>query len=102
VANVPFEVIVNSDMLTQFLIDVTRGARRDAYAADAAAVIAAAPLGEQQRDLVRTADIAGLYAAGVHPIVLLTFARSCGWSMERYYDCLDAAAAAGATAAPLS
>ena len=79
---------MNADLLTQFLIDVTRGRLRDAYAADSAGTIAAAPLSSAQRSLVLNTDIAALAESGVHPIVLLTFARLCGWSTERYYACL--------------
>jgi hypothetical protein len=76
---------MNADMLTQFLIDVTRGRLRDAYAAAPSSSIDGAPLSETQRVLVRAVDIGGLYTAGANPLVLLTFARTHGWTMERYY-----------------
>lgn len=85
---------MNSDMLTQFLIDITRGRLREAYASAPQETLAAAPLSDAQRALISGADIAGLFSAGTNPMVLLTFARQCGWSMERYYACVTEAPAA--------
>lgn len=78
-------------VLTQFLVDVTRGHRRDAFRADREAEIAASRLGEALRDAVRREDVAALWAAGAHPMALLYFARACGWTSEAYYRSIDSA-----------
>ncbi|NYT68676.1 hypothetical protein [Pusillimonas noertemannii] len=77
--------------VTQFLIDITRGQLKQAYAEDSQQVIAASPLSEAMRAAVREQDIAALWLAGVSPMALLYFARLCGWSMERYYACIGEA-----------
>lgn len=78
-------------MLTQFLIDITRGHRKSEFTADAEGVLAASPLAEPLRRAVREQDVGTLWRAGAHPMALLYFARSCGWQNERYYACLAAA-----------
>jgi hypothetical protein len=83
--------------LTQVLVDVTRGARRDAFAADPEA-IAAAPLAPAVRAALVARDVGALWRAGAHPMALLYFARGLGWDNARYYACLDAAEAASADA----
>lgn len=80
-------------VLTQFLIDVTRGHRRQAFADDREAVIAASKLDERLRTAVRDEDIASLWRAGAHPMALLYFARLSGWTAEDYYRCIGAASA---------
>jgi len=74
--------------VTQFLIDITRGHLKQAYAEDSPKVIAASQLSEAMRAAVREQDIAALWLAGVSPMALLYFARLSGWSMERYYACI--------------
>jgi len=78
-------------IVTQFLIDITRGHLKDAYAADSERVIAASPLSEGMRAAVRAQDIGALWRAGVSPMALLYFSRAIGWSMERYYTCISEA-----------
>ncbi len=77
--------------LTQFLVDVTRGQHKDAFAADPSALLAAAPLDDSLRDAIRTQDIGTLWLAGAHPMALMYFARSCGWANDRYYLCITEA-----------
>jgi len=84
---------MTSVVLTQFLIDVTRGHRRQAFADDREAVIAASKLDERLRTAVRDEDIASLWRAGAHPMALLYFARLSGWAAEDYYRCIGAASA---------
>lgn len=79
---------MRSAALTQFLIDVTRGHLRDAFAEDPDGVLSAAPLDERLRRAVREQDIGSLWLAEVHPMALLYFARNCGWDNQRYYACL--------------
>lgn len=74
--------------LTQFLIDITRGHLRDAFAADPVGVLSGSPLDERMRGAVREQDVGALWLAGAHPMALLYFARSIGWANERYYGCL--------------
>ena len=80
-------------VLTQFLIDVTRGHRRQVFADDREAVIAASKLDERLRTAVRDEDIASLWRAGAHPMALLYFARLSGWAADDYYRCIGAASA---------
>lgn len=75
-------------VVTQFLIDITRGHLKEAYAENREAVIAASPLPEAMRAAVREQDIAALWLAGVSPMALLYFSRLSGWSMDRYYACV--------------
>ena len=82
---------MSSAALTQFLIDVTRGHQKAAFAADSEAVLRASDLDDATRNAIRTQDIATLWRCGAHPMALLYFARACGWSGERYYDCIAAA-----------
>lgn len=77
--------------VTQFLIDITRGHLKEAYAKDSDGVIAAAPLSDAMRDAVRNRDIGALWLAGVSPMALLYFSRLAGWSMESYYACIGQA-----------
>lgn len=77
--------------VTQFLIDITRGQLKQAYAEDSRKVIAASQLSEAMRTAVREQDIAALWLAGASPMALLYFARLSGWSMERYYACIGEA-----------
>jgi hypothetical protein len=76
-------------ILTQFLIDIVRGARKAEFAADPEAVICGSALDSDLRQAVRSNDISALWLAGAHPMALMYFARSIGWSNERYYACLD-------------
>ncbi len=75
-------------VVTQFLIDITRGRLKESYAQNREAVIAASPLPEAMRAAVRDQDIAALWRAGVSPMALLYFSRLCGWPMDRYYACV--------------
>lgn len=78
-------------IVTQFLIDITRGHLAQAYKEDSDAVIAASGLSDAMRAAVREQDIASLWKAGVSPMALLYFARLSGWPMDRYYDCVTKA-----------
>ena len=78
-------------ILTQFLIDIVRGARRSEFAAQPKAVVRSSSLGTDLQEAVLTNDISALWLAGAHPMALMYFARSTGWSNERYYACLDEA-----------
>ena len=82
---------MTSAALTQFLIDVTRGHRRQAFASDREAVIAESKLDERLRTAVRDQDLATLWRAGAHPMALLYFARASGWAADDYYRCIGAA-----------
>jgi len=89
--------------LTQLLIDITRGHRKDAFAADPASVLAASTLDAPTRAAVLEQDIATLWLAGAHPMALMYFARASGWANDRYYRCVSDAEvrkAASAEAAP--
>lgn len=82
---------MNVERLTQFLIDITRGSLKEAYARDPAQVIEAAALTAQWREALRSKDVGALWSAGAHPMALMYFARAAGWDNERYYGCLAAA-----------
>ena len=75
--------------LTQFLIDITRGHRKDAFAADPANVLAVSTLDARTRAAVLEHDIATLWLAGAHPMALMYFARASGWANDRYYRCIS-------------
>jgi hypothetical protein len=77
-----------SSILTQFLIDVTRGHQVQAYANDPEAVLKASALSDDHCAAIRKQDIGALWLAGAHPMALLYFARACGWTAERYYECI--------------
>jgi hypothetical protein len=77
---------VDPDLLTQFLIDITRGRLRDAFEENAAGVIAAAPLDDLTATAVREENIGALWCAGAHPMALLLFSRLCRWAGDRYYS----------------
>lgn len=90
-------------MLTQFLIDITRGHRKEAFAADPAQVLAASALDAPARAAVLGQDIGALWLAGAHPMALMYFARAGGWANDRYYRCLadaEVRKSASAEAAP--
>ena len=76
-------------VLTQFLIDIVRGVRKDEFASDPDAVLSGSVLDNEMQQAIRSRDIATLWLAGAHPMALMYFARSIGWSNERYYACLD-------------
>ncbi len=90
--------------VTQFLVDITRGHRKNEFAADPERVLAMSPLDAQMQVAVREQDIGTLWLAGAHPMALLYFARACGWANDRYYNCISDAelrkAAGAAAAAP--
>ena len=90
--------------VTQFLIDITRGHRREAFVANPAAVLAASALEPRARAAVLAQDVATLWLAGAHPMALMYFARASDWDNERYYRCLSEAelrrADSGAAAPP--
>lgn len=77
--------------LTQFLIDVVRGARAREFSSDPEAVIRSSGLDTPLQEALRSSDVGALWLAGAHPMALMYFARSLGWPNERYYGCLDAA-----------
>jgi hypothetical protein len=77
--------------LTQFLIDVTRGHRKEAFAANPEAVLAESSLDASLRAAVLTQEVGALWLAGAHPMALMYFARASGWSNERYYRCVSEA-----------
>lgn len=78
-------------VLTQFLIDIVRGARKSEFSLDPEAAICASPLDSGLKQALRSHDIGALWLAGAHPMALMYFARSLGWSNERYYGCLETA-----------
>jgi Aromatic-ring-opening dioxygenase LigAB, LigA subunit len=82
---------MKSSALTQFLIDVTRGSQVQTYASDPEAVLRASDLSSDLRAAIEQQDIGSLWRAGAHPMALLYFARACGWSGERYYECITKA-----------
>ena len=77
--------------LTQLLVDITRGHRKEEFVADPDGVVAASLLDDALRTAVLDQDIATLWRAGAHPMALLYFARASGWSNERYYRCIGEA-----------
>ena len=77
--------------LTQFLLDVTRGHRNEAFAANPEAVLAESSLDASLRAAVLTQEVGELWLAGAHPMALMYFARASGWSNERYYRCVSEA-----------
>ena len=94
---------MSAAVLTQLLIDITRGHRMEAFAADPAAVLAASALDAPTRAAVLAQDIEALWLAGAHPMALMYFARASGWANDRYYRCITEAEltrAASAVAAP--
>lgn len=90
---------MNPAVLSQFLIDITRGPRKSDFMADSEAVLKAAPLDEPTKTAVRNQDLGSLWLAGAHPMALLYFARLCGWDNDRYYLCLSQAQANAAATA---
>ena len=87
--------------VTQFLIDITRGALKPAWAIDPKAVIDASDLSPEARTAIASADIATLWRMGVSPMALLYFSRLSGWSMDDYYACIaQASLTTGGQAAP--
>ena len=89
--------------LTQFLIDITRGHAKDAFASDPVQVLAASPLDEPLRAAVLQQDIGALWLACAHPMALMYFARASGWPNDRYYRCIadaELTRSASAAAAP--
>jgi hypothetical protein len=79
---------MSSAVLTQFLIDVTRGSQAGAYAKDPALVLKTSSLTNDLRAAIERQDIGALWQAGAHPMALLYFARLCGWTSEKYYECI--------------
>lgn len=79
---------MNSPVVTQFLIDVTRGHQVQAYTNDPESVLKASALSDDLRAAIGKQDIRALWLAGAHPMALLYFARACGWTGERYYECI--------------
>ncbi|MCC6006914.1 MAG: hypothetical protein JJU40_04490 [Rhodobacteraceae bacterium] len=75
--------------LTQFLIDISRGQAKARFAENPEAVLAECDLPERQIAAIREQSIAALWADGAHPMSLLYFARSCGWSAQKYYECIS-------------
>jgi hypothetical protein len=75
-------------LLTQFLIDVTRGRLKQDFLSEPARVLEASHLQEPLREAVRGQDIGALWLAGAHPMALLYFARACGWDNGAYYSCV--------------
>lgn len=79
---------MSASTLTQFLIDITRGHRKDKFAADSEAVLAASGLDEGLQAAIRSHDVGTLWLAGAHPMALMYYARSLGWDNDRYYACI--------------
>ena len=79
-------------VLTQFLIDVSRGGRKAEFAGDPEVVLAGTDLPQTQLAAIRKRDIAALWADGAHPMALLYFARASGWSAQEYYACISRSA----------
>ncbi len=75
--------------MTQFLIDISRGQKKVQFAEDPETVLADSDLPDWQVAAIRDQDIAALWSAGAHPMALLYFARTCGWSAQQYYDCIS-------------
>ena len=82
---------MSDPVLTQWLIDVTRGPLREAFRVDP--VQAASRLDPSVQQAVHAQDIAALWLADAHPMALLYFSRLCGWDNERYYSCIAQAQA---------
>jgi hypothetical protein len=80
---------MSSATVTQFLVDITRGHQRAAFATNRELVLASSKLDECMRAAVREEDIGTLWSAGAHPMALLYFSRACGWSSEDYYNCIS-------------
>ena len=97
---------MSASSLSQFLIDVTRGHRREAFAADPAGALAASSLDVDVRAAILGQDIGALWLAGAHPMALMYFARASGWANDRYYRCISDAeltrAGSAASAEPAS
>lgn len=83
---------MNDPAITQFLIDITRGHLKEAYANDAATVLSASDLGQEARRAIADTDIAALWLMRVSPMALLYFSRLSGWAMDDYYSCITQAA----------
>lgn len=77
-----------NSVLTQLLIDVTRGHRKDAFAADPEAVLSGSALDPPTCAAVLSRDIGTLWLSDAHPMALMYFARASGWANERYYRCI--------------
>lgn len=77
--------------LTQLLIDVTRGHRKADYGRDPVSVVSASRLDQSMRSAVLEGDVGSLWLAGAHPMALLYFARSIGWTNDQYYRCIEEA-----------
>jgi hypothetical protein len=80
---------LRASTLTQFLVDITRGHRKNEFTADPELVLGSSLLDNPMKNAVREHDMAALWSAGAHPMALLYFARSCGWDNDRYYRCLS-------------
>lgn len=80
-------------VLTQFLVDITRGHRKADFTADRDAVLSTSMLDDHLRAAVRSEDLAALWRAQAHPMALLYFARALGWDNPRYYGCIAQAEA---------
>ncbi len=78
-------------IVTQFLIDITRGHLKGLYSENRESVIAQSCLSPAMQAAVRSGDVATLWLAGVSPMALLYFSRMEGWSMESYYRCISEA-----------
>ena len=79
---------VSPSILTQFLIDITRGHLKDAFKVAPEKVLATSPLDTLTRHAVLGQDIAALWLANAHPMALMYFARASGWANDRYYRCI--------------
>lgn len=82
---------MSATSLTQFLIDVTRGHRSGDFAKDPDGVLKSSGLADDLCKAIREQKVDALWLAGAHPMALLYFARECGWSGDRYYECIGAA-----------
>jgi len=84
---------MNPAILTQFLVDITRGHLKDDFMTDSDTVLGSSMLDEPTRTAVRTRDIGALWLAQAHPMALMYFARQSGWDNDRYYQCIEHAEA---------
>ena len=89
-------------ILTQFLVDVTRGHLKDPFMADREPVVWASMLDDATKGSVLACDIGALWLADAHPMALMYFARQCGWDNDRYYGCIERAEATKSAPAAIS
>lgn len=77
--------------LTQFLIDVTRGHRKDEFDEAPESTVKTSELDGPLQAAILCKDIGALWLAGAHPMALLYFSRACGFSNGSYYRAVELA-----------